>query len=152
MDFSLPYGREREILLVDDDIHQIRLFQQLLRELGYGFPCIGVTSGPEALAFLRRQGEYREAHRPHLIVLDVNMPGMNGCEVLAEIKADPALRPIPVVMFSLDPKQSTVQHAYDEHANAWIRKPEGYDESLQAIRTIAEFWFKTASLPETHLR
>jgi CheY-like chemotaxis protein len=139
--------RRRELLIVDDDAAQVLLFRYMLRELGYDHQCHHVASGTEALKFLRGEQPYADAPRPDLIILDVNMPGMNGCEVVSKIKEDPELNSIPVVMFSVGVSQSEINQCYAQHANAYIQKPIDYYSNLSVISGLEQFWFKTARLP-----
>jgi len=140
-------GKARDILIVDDDAVQMLVFRHLLQQLGCEHRCHSAENGLEALQFLRRQGAYGKAPKPELIILDLNMPGMNGCEVLVEIKRDPELRSIPVIMFSLciDPKD--VSRCYSEHANAYVQKPPDYQTTLKVVEQIERFWLQTATLP-----
>ena len=147
MEASKPSALVRDLLIVDDDEIQVYLFKHFLSELGRRHRCHHAASGPEALNFLRRRGAYAEAPRPELIVLDVNMPGMDGCQVLSEIKGDPGLRSIPVVMFSLGEMPEDVGRCYHARANAYVRKPGDYDSCLHAIDQIERFWCQTVRLP-----
>jgi CheY-like chemotaxis protein len=139
--------RRRDLLIIDDDAAQVMLFRCLLRELGYEHQCHHVTSGTEALDFLRVKHPYQNAPRPDLIILDVNMPGMNGCEVLSMIKSDPDLSSIPVVMFSVGLSQAEINRCYEQHANAYLQKPLDYHSNLSLINDLEQFWFHTARLP-----
>jgi Response regulator containing a CheY-like receiver domain and an HD-GYP domain len=103
--------------------------------------------GDTALRFLRRQGAYSDAPRPKLIFLDLNLPGKDGREVLAEIKQDRELRRIPVVVLTTSDAQQDIESAYELHANCYIRKPSTLEEFLTVIRTCEIFWFNTARLP-----
>src|SRR4051794_4761341 len=93
-------GRSRDLLIVDDDPNQVRLFEIMLEDLGLEHRCIHALSGQEALKILLRTPPYKDAPRPELIILDLNMPGMHGCDLLRELKRDPEFRGIPVIMFS----------------------------------------------------
>src|SRR4051812_14235074 len=96
-----PNERRRRLLVVDDDFAQAYLFEESLKELGVAHECYLAVGGKQALDFLRQNHPYENAPQPELIILDIHMPGMNGCEVLRQIKADPILHRIPVIMFSL---------------------------------------------------
>jgi two-component system, chemotaxis family, response regulator Rcp1 len=137
----------RDLLIVDDDEAQACLFAHLLRKSGIPHRCHHATDGPKALEFLRRKGRYENAPKPQLIILDLNMPGMDGCAVLREIKADPELHCIPVIMFSLATCHDDFDRCYSERANACIRKPDDYEGTLNVVREIERFWFHTAQLP-----
>jgi CheY-like chemotaxis protein len=139
--------RARDLLIIDDDTGQVRLFQALLTELALPHRCHHALTGADALRFLRRESIYRSAPRPELIVLDINMPGMDGCAVLEKIKEDPNLRVIPVIMFSLGTGEDEVEVCYRQQANAYIQKPQDYETSLRVVREIDQFWFHTATLP-----
>jgi CheY-like chemotaxis protein len=138
--------RPRDLLIVDDDALQAYLFEQSLRELGFEHRCFHAPGGAQALDFLRRTSHFQNAPRPDLIILDMNMPGMDGCSVLREIKADPQLRSIPVIMFSATERDEDFDRCYHERANACIRKPKDYVDSLLVVREIERFWFQTAEL------
>ena len=106
----------------------------------------------EALAFLNQEGTYASAPRPDLILLDLNLPRKNGREVLAEIKSDPNLKSIPVVILTTSNSERDVLQAYDHHANCYIVKPVGFANFVEAVKTIHQFWFSVVTLPpeETH--
>jgi two-component system, chemotaxis family, response regulator Rcp1 len=139
--------QSRDILIVDDDSSQARLFEILLNKLGVTHRCHYAPGGREALDFLRHDGPYRDAPRPELIILDLNMPGMNGCAVLHEIKRDANLRCIPVIMFSIGAGEPELSRCYQEHANAYIQKPVDFEGSLRVVQQIEKFWFGVAALP-----
>lgn len=140
-------GRVRDLLIVDDDVTQARLFEVLIRHLGLAHKCHHAPGGPQALDFLRRKHRHQNAPRPELILLDLNMPGMDGGSVLREIKGDPDLRCIPVIVFSLGSHDEDFDRCYREYANACVRKPADYEGSLRVVRQIEQFWFHTAQLP-----
>jgi chemotaxis family two-component system response regulator Rcp1 len=136
-----------EILLIDDNAGDARLIQEGLRDARTPNRLSVVEDGMQALAFLRRQGLYAGAPRPGLILLDLNLPKKNGREVLAEIKQDSHLRRIPVVVLSSSQDEHDIAYCYDLHANCYIVKPVDVNPFFQVIRSLAEFWFKTVSLP-----
>src|SRR5688572_15995736 len=133
--------------MIDDDAGQARLLEIQLRDLGLEHRCFRTSCGTEALDFLRRQPPYQHAPRPALILLDINMPGMDGCDVLRVIKQDSDLHRIPVIMFSSTNSDQEFTRCYLENANACIRKPKDYETSLEVVREIDRFWFHTAVLP-----
>ena len=135
------------ILLVEDNLGDARLVSEALRETGVGSQLRHVDDGVEALAFLRRQGAHNGAARPDLILLDLNLPRKSGREVLAEIKADDTLRRIPVVVLTSSQSDEDVLSVYALNANCYVPKPVELDQFLAAIRSIEQFWFKTARLP-----
>jgi two-component system, chemotaxis family, response regulator Rcp1 len=138
--------RVHHLLIVDDEQAQARLFENLLTELGQPHQCHHAADGPQALDFLRRKGSNRKAPRPELIILDLKMPGMDGVAVLREIKRDPELRAIPVIMLSVSSAYEEFDRCYREYANACIRKPFDYESSVSLVRQIEQFWFHTAQL------
>jgi len=135
------------ILLVEDNHADARLVIEALRETGGGSQLRHVADGVEALAFLRQQGSHDGAARPDLILLDLNLPRKSGREVLAEIKADDTLRRIPVVVLTSSQSDEDVLSVYTLNANCYVPKPADLDHFLEAIRSIEQFWFKTARLP-----
>lgn len=134
------------ILLVEDNPGEARLLLEALKD-GNPSPTVDVLAdGMEALAYLRRQGRYAEAPRPHLLLLDLNLPRKDGREVLAEMKADPDLRRIPVVILTNSRADEDVFCAYDLHANCYVPKPVGFEEFTTVVRKIEDFWFTIARL------
>ena len=136
-----------ENLLVEDDLPDIRLTQRALQAGKLPKNVSVARDGVEAMAFLRRQGPYFEAPRPDLILLDLGLPKKSGAEVLAEIKKDPGLKSIPVVVLTTSDAQEDILQTYDLHANAYTRKPVDVDEFLSTIKTIEDFWLSLAMLP-----
>src|SRR3954470_19211079 len=114
-------------LIVDDDLSQLHLVQALLRELNVSHECHYAANGPQALNFLNRRPPFEGAPRPDLVLLDLNMPGMDGCQVLQHLKQDPNLRSIPAIIFSSSEAPKDVNACYEEHANAFVRKPMDLD-------------------------
>jgi CheY-like chemotaxis protein len=140
-------GTPVEILLVEDNPGDVRLTREAFKE-GKAFANLNVVEdGVEALAFLRRQGHYAGVVRPDLILLDLNLPRKDGREVLAEIKADPDLKRIPVVVLTTSQAEQDVLRSYDLQASAYITKPIDLDRFLEVIRTIDNFWLKVVRLP-----
>lgn len=136
-----------EVLLVEDNVPDARLIKDIL---GHGPVPKNVRvagGGDEALAFLRRKGAFLDAPRPSLVILDLNLPGRDGRDVLREIKSDIKLRCIPVVVLTTSGAPTDVQHAYDLHANAYIVKPVGLDAFTEAIQAVERFWLASAQLP-----
>ncbi len=105
--------------------------------------------GQEGLAFLRREGRFADSPRPHLILLDLNLPRFGGREVLEQIKLDPELRRIPVVVLSTSSSPDDIAHAYDLNANCYVTKPVDLDQFIQVVRAIDEFWLTMVRLPDT---
>ena len=141
-----------ELLLVEDSEPDVRLTIEALREAKVKNRLWVVEDGVEAIDFLRRNGRHADVPRPDLILLDLNLPRKNGREVLAEIKADPNLKNIPVVILTTSHSEKDVLQAYDLHANCYIVKPVGFDNFVEAVKTIRQFWFSVVTLPpeETH--
>jgi len=135
------------ILIVDDDPVDVRLTMEALRESKVVANIESVHDGMEALAFLRREGEYSQAMRPDLILLDLNMPRKDGREVLSEIKADPELRRIPVVILTTSKADQDVIQTYDLGANAYVVKPVDLDQLTSIVQKIEDFWFTIVKLP-----
>lgn len=135
------------ILIVEDNPGDVRLMQEALREGDVACRMHVAPNGVEATLFLRRQGSYCEAPRPDFILLDLNVPRKNGSEVLVDIKSDPALRQIPVIVLSTSAAPHDIQKAYDLHANCYITKPVDLEIFMRQIRLIKEFWCTMVQLP-----
>ena len=136
-----------EILLVEDNPGDVRLTIEALKEAKVINHLTVVKDGVEALAFLRRQGSYDTAPRPHLILLDLNLPRKDGREVLADIKADDNLKRIPVVVLTTSQDEQDVLKSYNLHANCYITKPVGLDQFVRVVRSIEDFWLGIVVLP-----
>ena len=136
-----------QILLVEDNPGDVRLTQEVLKEAVVPNHIHAVRTGIEALAFLRRQGQYSDAPRPDLILLDLNLPKKSGHEVLDEIKTDEKLKRIPVVVLTTSSADQDITQAYDAHANCYITKPIDLNQFLKAMKAIEEFWFTVVKLP-----
>ncbi len=141
-----------EILMVDDNPADIDLTSEVLAQSKGHFHVNAVNDGAEAISFLRRQGKYAEAPVPDLVVLDLNLPRKDGCEVLSSIKADPALAKIPVVIFTTSQANSDITRSYKLGANCYLRKPGDLPEFVAVVRSMAEFWLGFASLPQREKR
>ena len=138
-----------EILLVEDNAGDARLTREAFKEAHVLNNLTVVTDGVEALRFLRREDEYGTAPVPHLILLDLNLPRMDGRQLLAAIKSDPALMRIPVVVLTTSGSQEDIARAYSNHANCYIRKPVRLDQFLQVVQSIQSFWLTLVILPES---
>ena len=141
-----------EILMVDDNPADIDLTSEVLAQSKGHFHVNAVNDGAEAISFLQRQGKYAEAPVPDLVVLDLNLPRKDGCEVLSSIKADPALAKIPVVIFTTSQANSDITRSYKLGANCYLRKPGNLPEFVAVVRSMAEFWLGFASLPQREKR
>ena len=140
-------GEPIEILMVDDSMGDVRLAQEALKEARVRNRLSVVHDGEQAMAFLRREDGYGDAPRPDLVLLDLNMPRMDGREVLAQIKGDPDLRSIPVVVLTTSEAEVDIVKAYDLHANAYITKPVDLEAFLDAVKVVEEFWLTVVRLP-----
>jgi CheY-like chemotaxis protein len=138
-----------EILLVEDNPGDIRLTQEGLREAKVRNRLNAVRDGEEAMAFLRRQGQYADVTRPDLILLDLNLPKKDGREVLEEIKSDPELRRIPVVVLTTSADEADVARAYDLQANCYVTKPVDLNGFIEAVKAVEEFWLEIVKLPSS---
>ncbi len=136
-----------DLLLIEDNPSDARLLGEVFKEAGVPTVLSVARDGEEAMMFLRRSGRFAAAPRPALIVLDLNLPRKDGREVLAEIKQDPDLRRIPVVVLTTSSAQADIQRSYDLHANCYIVKPMGLEEFAQIVRSIQDFWLSVTSLP-----
>jgi two-component system, chemotaxis family, response regulator Rcp1 len=136
-----------QILLVEDDPDDVLLITEALRETGIPSDLHVATDGEAAMDFFHRQDIFVDAPFPDLVLLDLNLPKKDGRRVLVDIKADPKLRRIPVIVLTTSAAEQDVLHAYDQHVNAYVRKPVGYVALLDVVRTIQEFWIGAALLP-----
>ena len=137
-----------DVLLVEDDPGDVLLIQRGVRRTTRS--ATGCTSSPTASrrsTFLRQQGEYADAPRPDLVLLDLNLPRKDGREVLAEIKADADLRQIPVVVLTTSKAEEDVLRSYELHANAYVTKPVDFDRFIEVVRQIDEFFVTVVKLP-----
>jgi CheY-like chemotaxis protein len=142
-----PPLRHIEILLVEDDAADAELTTEALKEGKILNTVHHVTDGVEALAFLHRQGRYANAVRPDVVLLDLNMPRKDGREVLAELKADPDLGEIPVVILTTSDSDEDILQSYELHANCYVTKPVGVVEFNKVVRSVGDFWFAVVKLP-----
>ncbi|MER5268421.1 response regulator [Actinosynnema sp. NPDC002837] len=136
-----------DVLLVEDDPGDALMTQEAFEHHKIRNQLHVVRDGVEALQFLRRQGPYEDAPRPGLILLDLNLPKMDGREVLAEIKADEALRPIPVVVLTTSEAEEDILRSYNLHANAYVTKPVDFDRFIEVVRQIDDFFVTVVKLP-----
>lgn len=136
-----------EIMLVEDSEPDILLTEEAFSEARVRNRLHVVRDGEEALQFLRREGDYAAAPRPDVILMDINMPRKNGLEVLEEVKADPSLRSIPVLILTTSQAEDDVQRSYSGHASGYVVKPVGFENFLQAIRAFEDFWLTFVRFP-----
>lgn len=140
-------GEPVEILLVEDSPSDVDLTREALEEAKVRNHLHVVGDGARALAFLRREDDFGHAPTPDLILLDLNLPKKDGREVLAEIKADPALRRIPVVVLTTSQAEEDILRSYDLHANCYVTKPVDLDQFIKVVRSIEDFWLEIVKLP-----
>ena len=140
-------SRQIEILLVEDNAGDARLTQEAMRAAKMTNILHVVEDGEQAMEFLRRRSRFKDAPRPDLILLDLNLPKKDGRSVLAEVKTDPDLRRIPVVVLTTSRSEEDVVQAYDMHANAYVTKPVNLEQFMRIVGLIDEFWLKVVTLP-----
>jgi CheY-like chemotaxis protein len=136
-----------EVLLVEDDPGDVLMTQEAFEEHKVRNHLAVVNDGAEAVAYLRREGKFADAPRPDLILLDLNLPKRDGREVLAEIKADPDLRQIPVVVLTTSQADEDIARSYQLHANAYVTKPVDFERFIAVVRQIDEFFVCVVKLP-----
>jgi CheY-like chemotaxis protein len=136
-----------EVLLVEDDPGDVMLVRESFDDHQAGNRLTVVSDGVEAMALLRRQGRHADAARPDLVILDLNLPRMNGSEVLAAIKRDPYLKTIPVVVLTTSQAADDVARSYRLHANAYITKPVDFERFREIVHQIDEFFVGVVQLP-----
>ena len=141
-------GRPINILLVEDNPGDVRLTLEAFKEGKVNNNMSVVDDGVEAMAFLRQEGKYIDTGRPDLILLDLNLPRKDGREVLAEIKQDPKLKSIPVVVLTTSDAESDIAKTYDLHANCYITKPIDLGQFISVVKYIDYFWLAIVKLPQ----
>ncbi|UOE18075.1 response regulator [Thermobifida halotolerans] len=137
-----------EVLLVEDDPGDALMTREAFAEHKVGNHLHVVSDGVEALRFLRREGEYTQAPRPHLVLLDLNLPRKDGREVLQEIKQDEDLAHIPVVVLTTSEAEEDIVRSYQLHANAYVTKPVDFDQFIKVVRQIDDFFVTVVRLPQ----
>jgi chemotaxis family two-component system response regulator Rcp1 len=140
-------GRPIEILLVEDNPGDVRLTIESLKESKVRNNLHVAPDGVQAMEFLRREGQHAGAVRPDLILLDLNLPRMDGREVLAEIKSDAGLKIIPVVVLTTSRAEQDVLRSYELQANCYITKPVDLEQFITVVKSIEDFWFTIVTLP-----
>ena len=136
-----------DILLVEDNPADVRLTQEALKEEKILNSLHVVGDGVEAMAFLRKEGPYAKSPRPDLILLDLNLPKKDGREVLKEVKSDPGLMAIPIVVLTISKAEEDVLKAYNLHANCYITKPVDLSQFLKVAKSVQDFWLTMVKLP-----
>lgn len=142
-----PNAKDIEILLVEDNPGDVRLTMEALKDCKMRNTLYVVEDGEEAMSFLYKKGKYADAPHPDLILLDLNLPKKNGKEVLFEIKENPKLKRIPVVILTTSKAEEDILKTYDLHANCYITKPVDFDQFISVVRKIEDFWFTIVKLP-----
>ena len=140
-------SRPMEILLVEDNPADVRLTREALNSDRLWNHLNTAKDGVEAMAYLRREGKFASAARPDLILLDLNLPRKDGREVLAEIKADPDLMRIPVVVLTTSDAEEDILKTYRLHANCYITKPVDLRQFMKVLKSIEDFWLAVVKLP-----
>lgn len=143
----LKHPRPIEILLVEDSPADTELAEEVLRQAKVANQVHAVQSGDDALDFVRRKGRFAGVPRPDLVLLDLNLPGRDGREVLQEMKHDPELRTIPVIVLTTSEEHRDIEQAYAAHVNAYITKPIDLDDFVSVARSIEDFWLSIVRLP-----
>lgn len=139
--------REVQILLVEDNPGDVRLTVEALRGARVANQLHVVSDGEDAIHFLRRRGQYADAVRPDIVLLDLNLPRLDGREVLEDIKSDPDLTTIPIIVLTSSSAEADIARSYELHANCFVSKPGDFGEFINAIRSLEAFWLKTVKLP-----
>lgn len=136
-----------ELLLVEDNEDDMLLIDEAFAEAKLMNVIQKVRDGEEALAYLRREGRYKNAHRPGLVLLDINMPKKSGFEVLAAMKEDPQLRPIPVVMLTMSDREEDIVRSYAAGACSYVRKPMSVEEFAHVVKEFELYWTLVSRIP-----
>lgn len=144
---NFEMGKPIEILLVEDSPGDARLVQENMKEAKVRNNLNIVADGVEAMAYLRREGKYKNMVMPDMVLLDLNLPRKDGREVLAEIKADEKLKRIPVVVLTISQAEEDILRSYNLHANAYVTKPVDLNQFMLAVKAIKGFWLTVVKLP-----
>lgn len=147
MDPLAEQGVPIEVLLVEDDPGDVLMTREAFEEHKVRNNLSVVSDGADALAFVRREGEFSDAPRPDLILLDLNLPKRDGREVLSEIKNDPDLREIPIVVLTTSSAEADILSSYRLHANAYVTKPVDFERFISVVKQIDEFFVSVVKLP-----
>lgn len=140
-------GRPIDILLIEDNPHDVRLTMEAFKDAKVSNNLTVAADGEEALKVLRHEGEYAGSPRPDLILLDLNLPKKSGREVLEEIKHDPDLLRIPVVVLTTSENEKDILRAYELHVNAYITKPVDLDQFIKIVEAVEDFWLTVVKFP-----
>ena len=144
---NTPRTRPIEMLMIEDNPDDVELTIEALKDTQARINVSAAGNGVEAMEFLRRQGRFADAPRPDLILLDLNLPRRDGREVLRDIKTDPQLRHIPVMILTTSSDEDDVLNAYRSYVNCYITKPVDFDQYMEVIQAIELFWLRITRLP-----
>lgn len=144
---SAPDARVAVILLVEDSLADVRLMQEVLRDTGLPHQLVVAGDGESALRMLRAEGEFRSQAPPDIVLLDLNLPGIDGHEVLRTIKQDPALKRTPVLVLSTSAAEADIAAIYDAHANCYLTKPVDLADFFRIAESLRDFWLRLVKLP-----
>jgi CheY-like chemotaxis protein len=140
--------RTMQILLVEDSPDDVLFTREAFADADMPHQLHVVQDGDDAMSFLRQEGEHAAAPTPDLILLDLNLPRKDGREVLTEVKADPELREIPIVVLTTSSSDEDIMHSYRSYVNSYIRKPVTFDKFVEAVQAIGRYWFSLVTLPQ----
>jgi two-component system, chemotaxis family, response regulator Rcp1 len=138
----------KEVLLIEDSPGDVRLTLEAFRDVGIAVHLHVANDGVDAMAFLRHEGAHADARRPDFILLDLNLPKMNGREVLARIKSDESLKTIPTVVLTTSDAEADIANSYQLQANCYLTKPVQLDEFEALVKNISDFWLRKVKLPQ----
>ena len=136
-----------EILVVEDDLGDVELIKESLKMSKFKVVLSHVFDGQECMEYLRKQGKYKAVNKPDVILLDLNLPKKDGRQVLAEMKSDPTLKTIPVVILTTSDNEVDIYKTYELGANCFVTKPVDFQQIKKIVNEIAEFWFTVVRLP-----
>lgn len=136
-----------EILLIEDNLGDNKLTTEVFKEAVVPNNIHPVTNGVDAMNYLKQEKEFQDATRPNIILLDLDIPKKDGREILKEIKADPELKYIPIIVLTTSESELDIKNTYEHYANAYITKPIDLDEFIKVIKSIEEYWLRTVELP-----
>lgn len=139
------------ILIIEDNPGDVELIRQAFKNFKILNSLENVSDGEKAMQFLKKEGSYKNAPRPDIILLDLNLPRKDGREVLSDIKNDPGLKSIPIIVLTSSSAEEDVVKAYDLHANCYIKKPVDFDGLMNVVQSIDNFWFTIVRLPKGNL-
>jgi CheY-like chemotaxis protein len=142
-----PSSTSIEVLLVEDDPGDVLMTQEAFADYKIANRLTVVSNGEDAIAYLRKEGRFADVQTPDLVLLDLNLPRRDGREVLREVKGDPELRRIPIVVLTTSDAEEDILASYDLHANAYVRKPVDFEQFVAAVRAIDDFFITVVRLP-----